>query len=259
MKFFKYFLLLALFIVTNTSTADFPRPWQMHLQAAATPMMEKMSTFHDYLLWVIFGIAGFVFLLLTYVCIRFNKKNNPVSSQTSHNTPLEILWTVIPIIALITISVPSMRILYFIDKSQDTEMTLKITGHQWYWEYEYPQDPHLRFDSYIIKDQDLKPDQKRLLEVDNEVVLPINKNIKLLITSADVIHSWAVPSFGIKTDAVPGRVNETWVKINAPGKYYGQCSELCGVGHAFMPIAIRAVTEEEYNAWLDQVKTKFGG
>lgn len=259
------FLLALCAIVTflcGNAYADFPRPWQMNFQEAASPVMEHLTHFHNLLLVVITVISVFVLLLLIYVCVRFTKKANPIPAKFSHNGLIEVIWTVVPVLILIAIAIPSIKLLYYVDVTPKSEMTLKVVGHQWYWEYQYPdiQDSNntsFAFDSYIIADEDLKPGQKRLLEVDNRVVLPIETNIRILTTSADVIHDWAMPALGIKIDAVPGRINETWLNIKRTGVYYGQCSELCGVGHGFMPIAIQAVTKEEYQQWLNEAKKKF--
>ncbi len=234
----------------------------MTFQKAASPVMEHLTQFHDLLMVVITCISVFVLLLLIYVCVRFNKKANPVPATFSHNGLIEVIWTAIPVLILVIIAIPSLRLLYYVDVTPTTEMTLKVVGHQWYWQYEYPEGKDgsgesFSFDSYIVKDEDLKPGQKRLLEVDNHVVLPVNTNIRLITTSADVIHDWAMPSMGIKIDAVPGRINETWLNIERPGLYYGQCSELCGVGHGFMPIVIEAVSKEQYQQWLEEAKKKF--
>jgi len=245
----KSFFYITLILLTSEVNAYSPHNWQMNLQDAASPVMEQLVAFHQFVLYIIVAIVIFVFALLAYVCIRFSKKNNPIPSTTSHNILIEIIWTVIPVIILIVITVPSIKILYFMEKKFDPDITLKVVGHQWYWEYEYP-DHGFSFDSYLIKDEDLKPGQLRLLEVDNRVIVPVETNVKVLLTSYDVIHSWAVPSLGLKTDAVPGRVNETWFRITKPGVYYGQCSEICGVGHGFMPIAVQAVTKPEFEQWL---------
>lgn len=232
-----------------------PHNWQLGFQPAGSPVKEKIDHFHDILLVLITAITLFVLGILTYICIRFREKANPTPSKTTHNTTLEIIWTVIPVLILVAISIPSIRLLYYMDKVEKPEMTLKVIGYQWYWGYVYPDNGDIAFESYMVKDEDLKPGQLRLLEVDNEVVLPVETNVRVLITAADVIHAWAVPSLGVKKDAVPGRLNETWLKINKPGIYYGQCSELCGQLHGFMPVKIRAVTKEEFAAW---VKSKGG-
>jgi cytochrome c oxidase subunit II len=257
----RFFTLLGAFFSAiafgQNALADYARPWQLNFQEAASPVMEKLALFNSELNILITVICVIVLLLLIYTCIRFRRKNNPVPSKTSHNTLIEIIWTAIPILILVIIAIPSFRILYYMDKTAKPEMTLKVVGHQWYWEYQYPDAGGFSFDSNMIKDADLKPGQLRLLEVNNRVVLPVNTNIQILVTSADVMHSWAMSSMGIKTDAIPGRTNETWVNITKPGVYYGQCSELCGVEHGFMPIAIEAVSKEDYQKWLVEAKKKF--
>lgn len=251
-------VLLALLGVIAISASAYAEPgihnWQLGFQDAVSPVKEHMAEIHQLILYIITAIVIFVTLLLAYVCFRFSAKRNPVPSKTTHNTLLEILWTTVPVIILIIIAIPSFRLLYFMDKTEDAEMTLKIVGHQWYWEYQYPDNGDINFDSNMLQEKELKPGQPRLLAVDNPVVLPVDTNIKLLLTSADVIHDWAMPSMGLKTDAVPGRLNEAWVRITKPGTYYGQCSELCGVNHGFMPIEIRAVSKEDFKAWVDKTK-----
>ena len=193
---------------------------------------------------------------MVYACIRFRASRNPNPSTTTHNVAVEVLWTLVPCLILIVMAVPSFKILYKQDTIPKAEVTVKAIGYQWYWGYEYP-DENIIFDSYMIEEEDLKPGQPRLLAVDNEVVVPVNKVVKVLITANDVLHAWALPSFGVKRDAMPGRVNETWFKADRVGTYYGQCSELCGIKHAFMPITVRVVTDEEYKTWLDDAKIKF--
>ena len=233
----------------------------MHLQAAASPVMERMTFFHDKILMpIIISIALFVLALLIIVAVRFNAKANPKPSTRSHNVLLEIVWTLVPILILLGISVPSMKMLYFMDKTHDAEMTLKATGNQWYWDYAYPDNGKVEFSSQLIADEDLKEGQPRLLATDNPIVLPVDTNIRVLLTANDVIHSWAVPSLGVKTDAVPGRLNETWIRITKEGTFYGQCSEICGRGHGYMPIEIKAVSKEEFDKWIVEhggSKTKY--
>ena len=235
-----------------------PQPNQVGMQPAATSIAEDVHFFHNWILMpIITVITVFVMLLLLWVMFRYNAKRNPVPSKTTHNTLIEVLWTVIPILILIAISIPSFKLLYKQLDLPKTDLTIRAIGHQWYWSYEYPDNGNFTFDANMIPTADLKPGQLRLLETDNEVVLPVGKNIRIQITAADVIHAWTVPSFGIKHDAVPGRVNESWFNIDRPGIYYGQCSELCGTAHAFMPIKVRAVTQAEYDAWVAEAQAKF--
>ena len=234
-----------------------PRPWQMVFRDAASPTMEKITEFHDLLFIICVVITLFVLALLLYVAVKFNEKANPVPSKTTHNALLEVAWTAIPIIILVVIAVPSFKLLYFADKTQDAEMTLKVTGHQWYWSYAYPDHDGFEFDSNIVADEDLKKGQKRLLTVDNEVVLPVNTNVRLLLGSDDVIHNWALPNFGIKLDTTPGRINETWLRATREGLFQGMCSELCGVNLGFMPINVRIVSKEAFKIWVVEAKKKF--
>jgi len=233
-----------------------PSPWQLGLQQAASPVMENIIWFHDFLLWIIGAITLFVLILLVVVILRFNARANPTPSRTTHNTLLEVAWTLVPVIVLVSIAVPSFKLLFLQTTIPPADVTIKATGKQWYWSYAYP-DSNFEFDSLMLKDNERKPDQPRLLAVDNEIVVPVNKNIRVQVIGADVIHAFAVPSFGIKIDAIPGRLNETWFKATREGIYYGQCSELCGKDHAYMPIQVRVVSERDYAAWLDQAKQKY--
>lgn len=233
------------------------QPWQLGFQPPASPVMEQLNDFHNLLLVIITGITLFVLALIIYVCVRFNRRTNPTPSQTSHNTLLEIVWTLIPVLLLVVIAIPSFKTLFYMEQNEASDMTIKVIGRQWYWQYEYPDHGGFGFDSYMLKEEDLKPGQKRLLEVDNPLVVPVNTKVRVLITGGDVMHSWAIPALGVKKDAVPGHTNETWFSINTPGMYYGQCSELCGVGHGFMPIALKAVSKEEFNEWVKSAKQKF--
>ena len=219
-------------------------------------MTEIVSFHNNILLPVIIAISVFVLFLMIYACIRFRASKNPNPSKTTHNVAVEVLWTLIPCLILIVMAVPSFKILYKQDTIPKADVTVKAVGYQWYWGYEYP-DENIIFESYMIKEDELKENQPRLLTVDNEVVVPVNKVVKVLITANDVLHAWALPSFGVKRDAVPGRINETWFKAEKVGTYYGQCSELCGIQHAFMPITVRVVTDEEYAIWLAEAKMKF--
>jgi cytochrome c oxidase subunit 2 len=233
-----------------------PSPWQIGFQQAASPIMENIHWFHDFLLIVITLITLFVLALLLIVIFKFNSRANPVPSKTTHNTLLEVAWTVIPVIVLVSIAVPSFRLLFAQLNIPAADVTIKATGKQWFWTYDYP-DNGFSFDSLMLQDKDRKPDQPRLLAVDNEVVVPVNKVVRMQVIGADVIHAFAVPSFGIKIDAVPGRLNETWFRATREGIFYGQCSELCGKDHAYMPITVRVVNDGDYAAWLDQAKKKF--
>jgi cytochrome c oxidase subunit II len=234
-----------------------PSPWQLGLQESATPVMERIVWFHDYLLYWITGIAVFVLVLLLIVMFRFNARANPVPSRTTHNTLVEVLWTIVPIGILLFIAVPSFKLLFLQLDLPPADMTVKATGKQWYWSYSYPDHGKFEFDSLMLKADELKAEQPRLLSVDNEMVVPINKTVHVIVTGADVIHAFAVPSFGIKIDAIPGRINETWFKATREGVYYGQCSELCGKDHAFMPIAVRVVSEQAFATWVEDAKKKY--
>jgi cytochrome c oxidase subunit 2 len=233
-----------------------PTPWQMDLQDSASPVMEDVASFHFFLLWVIALISAFVLGLLLICIVRFNARANPTPSRTTHNTPIEILWTIVPVIILAAIAVPSFRLLFVQLQVPTPDLTVKVTGKQWFWSYSYP-DSKFEFDSLMVQEKDLKPGQLRLLAVDNEMVVPVNKVVHVLVTGADVIHSFAVPSFGIRMDAIPGRINETWFKATIEGVFYGQCSELCGKDHSFMPIAVRVVNEGDFNTWLSGAKQKY--
>ena len=249
--------LIVLTFFSSSAYANQPKEWQLGFQKAASKGMEDIVWFHDYMLLpVITAITAFVLFLILYACVRFRASRNPVPSTTSHNTLIEVLWTLIPCLILIVLAVPSFKLLYEQDTIPKADVTIKAVGHQWYWGYEYP-DENIIFDSYMVDEKDLKENQPRLLTVDNEIYVPVNKVVKVMITANDVLHAWALPSFGVKRDAVPGRINETWFKADRTGTYYGQCSELCGIKHAFMPITVNVVTEEEYKLWLEEAKKKF--
>jgi cytochrome c oxidase subunit 2 len=233
-----------------------PSPWQLGFQQPATPVMENIVTFHNYLLWLITAITAFVLVLLVIVFVRFNAKANPTPSRTTHNTLLEVMWTLVPVVILVAIAVPSFKLLFFELTVPPADVTVKATGKQWYWSYSYP-DAKFEYDSLMLKDGERKPDQPRLLAVDNALVVPVNKVVRVQVIGSDVIHSFSVPAFGIKIDAVPGRLNETWFKAEREGIYYGQCSELCGRDHAFMPIEVKVVSEKDYAAWLEDAKKKY--
>jgi cytochrome c oxidase subunit 2 len=229
-----------------------PAPWEYKLQEAATPVMENITWFHGLLLAIITIITLFVLALLVAVVIKFNARANPVPSRTTHNTLIEVAWTLIPVLVLVAIAVPSFRLLFLELDVPKADLTIKATGKQWYWSYAYPDNGKFEFDSLLAQDK-----QPRLLGVDNEMVVPVNKVVRVQTTGADVIHSWAVPSFGVKMDAVPGRLNETWFKATKVGIFYGQCSELCGKDHAYMPIAVRVVSDQDFAAWVEDAKKKF--
>ena len=263
-RLFYTVLLAAAWLQTGPSFAQSgPQPWQMDFRPSATPVMDDIIDFHNLLLVIEVLIVLFVLGLMVYICVKFNAKANPVPSKTTHNAFLEVVWTVIPIIILIVITVPSVKLLVFMDKApkEKVEMTLKVIGHQWYWSYEYPDAGDLAFDSNIIPDEeiDASKGQIRLLEVDNRIAIPVDTTIRVLMTSDDVLHNWAVPAFGIKMDTVPGRINEAWIRVPAAraGVYRGQCSELCGVNHGYMPIVIEAKSKQDFAKWLDKAKKEF--
>ena len=231
-----------------------PSDWQLGFQNAATPIMEQITSFHTFVTIISVLIALFVLGLLIYVMVRFNEKRHPQPTRTTHNTLLEIAWTVIPVFILVAIAIPSFRLLFAQYDFPKADLTITATGSQWYWTYEYP-DHGITFDSLMVQEADLKEGQPRLLTVDHEVVVPVNKNVIVQVKANDVIHDWAVPSFGVKLDAVPGRLQKTWFRAERTGIFYGQCSELCGRNHAFMPIAVRVVSDEEFADWLAKTKS----
>jgi len=234
-----------------------PTPWQLGLQDAGSPVMADIIGFHTFVLWIVTAITIFVLALLVIIIVRFNARANPTPSRTTHNTPLEVIWTIVPVIILVLIAIPSFRLLFTELDVPPVDLTIKATGKQWYWSYAYPDNGNFEFDSLIVAEKDLKADQPRLLTVDNEMVVPVNKVVHVLVTGADVIHSFAVPSFGIKIDAVPGRINDTWFKATIQGTFHGQCSELCGKDHAFMPITVRVTDDKGFAAWAAQAKQKY--
>jgi len=231
--------------------------WQLGYQKSVTTVMDDLVFMHDYILLpIITAISVFVLFLILYAVYKFRASKNPNPSQTTHNTTLEILWTVVPCLILVVIAIPSFKLLYKQDVIPKADVTIKAIGYQWYWGYEYP-DQKIAFEASMIETKDLKPGQPRLLATDNHVVVPVNKVVKVLITANDVLHAWALPAFGVKRDAVPGRINETWFKAEKEGIFYGQCSELCGIKHAFMPITVEVVSQEKYNKWVDMAKVKY--
>ena len=226
--------------------------WQLSFQEPATDLMSDIISFHSYILMpIITGISILVLFLLLYIAFRFNSSRNQVASTTTHNAVVEILWTVIPVVLLIIIAIPSFRLLYVSETIPKADLTIKAIGNQWYWSYEYPDYGDIVFDANMLNDDELSDPKLRLLETDTQIVVPINKVVKLQITSNDVLHAWTIPAFGVKMDAVPGRLNETWFKANREGIFYGQCSELCGPKHAFMPINVKVVSETEFEDWID--------
>jgi cytochrome c oxidase subunit 2 len=243
-------------MTAGAALADMPRPGEMNFQEPATPTMERVVGFHDQLLVIITLITLFVLGLLVYVMIRFNEKRNPVPSKTAHNTLIEVAWTVVPVLILVYIAAQSFPLLYFADHTSEPEMTLKATGHQWYWSYEYPDHGGVAIDANLNWEA---TGEHRLLETDNHVIVPVNTKIRLQTTADDVIHAWAMPSFGVKLDSVPGRINETWFEVLREGVYYGQCSELCGNGHGYMPIVVEAVSKEKFDGWVKQQQAKMNG
>jgi len=238
------------------AAAGQPTDWAMGFQDSASPVMDDLIWFDNILLVLITVISVFVLILLLIIMVRFNAKKNPVPSKTTHNTLIEVIWTVAPIMILVMIAVPSFRLLYKQMEIPEADLTIKAIGYQWYWGYEYPDDG-LEFEALMLEDDELEEGQPRLLATDTEVVVPVNKVVRMQITAEDVIHAWAIPSFGVKMDAVPGRLNETWFKATEVGTYYGQCSELCGIRHAFMPITVKVVTQEEYDEWLLWAKEEY--
>jgi len=234
-----------------------PKPWEIDMQPAFGPLKQQQIWLHDLVLVIITLITLFVAALLGWVMWRYNARRNPVPSRTAHHTVLEIAWTVIPVLILVVMAIPSFRLVYYEDRTRDADLTVKVIAHQWYWEYNYPDKNNIDFSSYMIPDDQLKPGQRRMLEVDNQLVVPVGKNIRVLQTSTDVIHSWFVPSLGVQRYAIPGRTIETWFKVDKPGVFYGECNQICGTNHSRMPIVVRGVTPQEFDAWLNEAKTKF--
>ena len=255
-----FFTAITLFLMASSAMSKGqPTEWQIGFQEAASPLMAELAGLHDFIFWIITFITIFVFVLLAYVCVKFSAKNNKKPSSTTHNSLLEVAWTVIPVIILVVLSIPSFRLLYKQNDFSNIDITIKATGYTWYWGYEYPDHGDFAFDAFMLDESELEEGQPRLLATDNALVVPVNKNIKMQITSdpAGVIHSWAMPSLGVKMDAIPGRLNETYFNVKEPGMYYGQCSELCGPGHGFMPIMIKAVSDDEFSAWVVEAQKEF--
>lgn len=259
----KALVALSAFITTGLigggmAVAQVAEEWQLGFQDAATPVMERIISFNNVLLWICIVISAFVFILLMIIVFRFNRKRNPEPKKWSHNTLIEIVWTVVPVFILVAIAMPSLRLLYYQDRAADAEMTIKAIGHQWYWSYQYPDiGEDISFDAVMIPDEEISEGQYRLLETDERVIVPVNTTVRMLITAEDVIHSWAMPAFGVKLDGVPGRINETWFRATKEGVFYGQCSELCGANHAFMPIAVEVISKEAYAEWVEFAKEEY--
>ena len=252
------FIALFSFLSNASSTETLPKDWQLGFSEPATELMSDVIAFHSYILMpIITGISILVLALLLYIAYRYNSNRNQIASTTTHNTLIEVLWTVIPVILLIIIAIPSFRILYTAETIPKADLTIKAIGNQWYWSYEYPDYDDFSFDANMLQDEELSDPSLRLLETDTQIVVPVNKVVKLLITSNDVLHAWTIPAFAVKKDAVPGRLNETWFKAEKIGTYYGQCSELCGPKHAFMPINVKVVSQDEFDNWLSFAKEEY--
>ena len=224
------------------------------MQRSFGPIKDRVIDLHNLVLVIITVITVFVAGLLVWVMVRFNAKKNPVPSQTSHNTILEIAWTVVPVLILVIIAIPSFRLIYYQDRTPDPDMTIKVTAHQWYWEYSYPDQGNLGIESRYVHDEDLKPGQLRLLDVDNQFVIPVGKKIRILTNSTDVIHSFFIPALGVQRYAIPGRTIETWMQADEAGTFYGECNQICGQDHSRMPIAVRAVSEPDFKTWVEASK-----
>ena len=252
------FIALFSFLSNASSTETLPKDWQLGFSEPATELMSDVIAFHSYILMpIITGISILVLALLLYIAYKYNSNRNQIASTTTHNTVIEVLWTVIPVILLIIIAIPSFRILYTAETIPKADLTIKAIGNQWYWSYEYPDYDDFSFDANMLQDEELSDPSLRLLETDTQIVVPVNKVVKLLITSNDVLHAWTIPAFAVKKDAVPGRLNETWFKAEKTGTYYGQCSELCGPKHAFMPINVKVVSQDEFDNWLNFAKEEY--
>jgi cytochrome c oxidase subunit II len=263
MRTVKRFLAIMTAFAVSLSMAPFalaqgavgaPHEWEMGMQRAFGPIKAREISLHDLVLVIITVITLFVGVLLIWVMVRFNARRNPVPSQTSHNTILEVAWTVIPVLILVVIAIPSFRIVYYQDRTPDPDMTIKVIGHQWYWEYNYPDQGNLAIESRYVADEDLKPGQLRLLDVDNQMVIPVGKKIRILTASTDVIHSFFIPALGVQRYAIPGRIIEMWLEASEAGTFYGECNQVCGTNHSRMPISVRAVPQEEFDAWVTQTK-----
>ena len=254
----KFIITLLTSLISLPAFANQPEKWQLSFQEPASQTMRDIVWFHDYMLLpIIVAISAFVLFLMLYVMVRFRESRNPNPSKRTHNVAVEIIWTLVPCLILIVMAVPSFKVLYSQDTIPKADVTIKAIGYQWYWGYEYPDHGDIAFDALMLEDDELQPGQPRLLTTDNAVVVPVDTTVRVLVTAADVIHNWAMPAFGVKMDAYPGRLNETWFRANKTGIYYGQCSELCGIRHSFMPIMVKVVEKEEFTAWVEQAKVEF--
>jgi len=252
-------LALLAFAWSGAAVAAAPEPWQLGMQDAASPLKAAVTDMHDLLLVVITGVCVVVLALLLFVVWRFRAGANPRPARTTHNTVLEIVWTAVPVLILVIIAFPSFKLIYYEDRTPEADVTVKAIGRQWYWSYAYPDHGNFSFDAFMLSREEADDaGEPALLATSEDVVVPAGATVRMLITASDVLHSWAVPSFGVKRDAIPGRLNETWFRVDEPGMYYGQCSELCGVGHGFMPIAVRVVPQQEFDAWVEQAQARYG-
>ena len=233
-----------------------PKAWEIGMQPGYSPIKDSIIQLHDMVLVIITLITLFVGVLLGWVMYRYSAARNPNPGHTTHHTALEIAWTVVPVVILVVMAIPSFKLVYAEDRTHAPDMTVKVTGHQWYWQYTYPDNDNIDFSSYIIPDDQLKPGQRRLLEVDNQLVIPVGKNIRLLTNSSDVIHSFFIPALGVQRYAIPGRTIETWVRAEKAGVFYGECNQICGTNHSRMPIVVHAVPEAAFTAWVADAKKK---
>jgi len=247
---------VSLGLLSGSALASQPKPWQLGFQDAATDNMAQITSFNDFLLILMTGITLVVLGLMIYVAIRFNARSNPNPTSTTHNSLVEVVWTLVPVLILVIIAIPSFRLLYYQRVLPEADMTIKATGYQWYWGYEYPDHGGFGFDSLMLNDEE-RGDQPRLLATDTAMVVPVNSTVRVVVTGADVLHSWAMPAFGVKMDAVPGRLNETWFRAEKTGTYYGQCSEICGIRHAFMPIRVEVVEPDAFASWVNEAQVEY--
>ena len=247
---------VSLGLLSGSALASQPKPWQLGFQDAATDNMAQITSFNDFLLILMTGITLFVLGLMMYVAVKFNARSNPNPSSTTHNSLVEVAWTLVPVLILVVIAIPSFRLLYYQRVLPEADMTIKATGYQWYWGYEYPDHGGFGFDSLMLNDEE-RGDQPRLLATDTAMVVPVNSTVRVVVTGADVLHSWAMPAFGVKMDAVPGRLNETWFRAEKTGTYYGQCSEICGIRHAFMPIRVEVVEPDAFASWVSEAQVEY--